>query len=128
MAKAYSVDLRRRVWAAWRQGDASQAEVAARFGVSASFVRDLARLHRQTGDVVARPRGGGRRALATPAALARLSSLVKAHDDDTIAEHHQNMQAAGFALSAATVGRMLLRLRLTRKKRRSKTTRPAANA
>ena len=128
MAKAYSVDLRRLVWAAWQKGDASQAQVARRFGVSASFVRDLARLHRQSGDVVPRPRGGGRRALATPAALAQLGGLVRAHDDDTIAEHHQNLLAAGFRLSAATVGRMLLRLRQTRKKRRSKTTRPAANA
>ena len=128
MAKAYSVDLRRRVWAAWREGDASQAEVATRFGVSASFVRDLACLHRQTGDVVPRARGGGRRTLATPAALAQLGGLVRAHDDDTIAEHHQNMRAAGFALSAATVGRMLLAWRQTRKKRRAKTMKPAANA
>lgn len=127
MARAYSVDLRRKVWAAWQKGDASQAEIAHRFGVSASFVRDLSRLHRQTGDVVPRPRGGGRRALATPVALARLGSLVRAHDDDTIAEHHQNMLAAGFRLSAATVGRMLLALRQTRKKRRLKTTRPAAS-
>ena len=127
MAKAYSVDLRRLVWAAWQKGDVSQAEVARRFGVSASFVRDLARLHRQTGDVIPRPRGGGRRALATPAALAQLGNLVKARDDDTIAEHHANMHTSGFALSAATVGRMLLRLRQTRKKRRSRTTRPAAN-
>ena len=41
MAKAYSFDLRRKVFAAWQKGDSSQAEVAVRFGVSASFVRDL---------------------------------------------------------------------------------------
>ena len=127
MARAYSLDLRRKVFAAWRPGERSQAEVAARFGVSESFVGDLAALHRQTGDVAARPRGGGRASLATPAALAHLSGLVATNDDHTIAEHHQNMRSAGFAMSAATVGRMLLRLRQTRKKRRSKTMRPAAS-
>ena len=110
MARAYSLDLRRKVFAAWQAGEASQAEVGARFGVSESFVSDLAALHRQSGDVAARPRGGGRQSLATPVALEHLSDLVAAHHDHTIAEHHQDMLAAGFALSAATVGRMLLRL------------------
>ena len=128
MARAYSLDLRRKVFAAWQYGKGSQATVGARFGVSESFVGDLAALHRQTGDVAARPRGGGRKSLATPAALAHLSGLVAANNDHTIAEHHAGMLAAGFALSAATVGRMLLRLRQTRKKRRSKTTRPAPSA
>ena len=128
MAKAYSLDLRRKVFSAWQNGEGSQAVVGTRFGVSESFVGDLAAWHRQTGDVAARPRSGGRRSLATPAALAHLTGLVAANNDHTIAEHHQGMVAAGFALSAATVGRMLLRLRQTRKKRRSKTTRPAASA
>lgn len=128
MAKAYSLDLRRKVFTAWQNGEGSQAVVGTRFGVSESFVGDLAVLHRQTGDVAARPRGGGRRLLATPAALAHLSGLVVANNDHTIAEHHQGMVAAGFAGSAATVGRMLLRLRQTRKKRRSKTTRRTVSA
>ena len=66
MARAYSYDLRRKVFAAWQRGEESQREVGTRFGVSESFVGDLAALHRQTGDVAARPRGGGRRSLATP--------------------------------------------------------------
>lgn len=127
MANAYSLDLRRKVFAAWQNGQGSQAAVGARFGVSESFVGELAALQRQTGDVAPRPRGGGRKPLATPAALAHLSTLVAAHNDHTIAEHHQNFLAGGFVLSAATVGRMLLRLRQTRKKRRSKMTRPTAN-
>ena len=127
MAKAYSLDLRRKVFAAWQHGQQSQAAVGARFGVSESFVSDLAALHRQTGDVAARPRGGGRRSLATPAARELLGGLVVEHRDHTIAEHHASMVVAGFALSAATVGRMLLRMGLTRKKRRSRTTRLAAN-
>ena len=127
MAKAYSLDLRGKVFAAWQAGGSSQREVAARFGVSASFVRDLSARHRQSGALAARPRGGGRRAPASPATLEHLRARVAAQPDATIAAHHQGMAAAGFALSAATVGRLLLRLGLTRKKRRSATTRRAAN-
>ena len=53
MARAYSLDLRGKVFAAWQQGEGSQAAVAARFAVSESFVGDLAALHRQTGGLVA---------------------------------------------------------------------------
>ena len=127
MPRAYSLDLRERVFGACQRGEGSQREVAVRFGVSERFVRGVVRRQRESGSVAAKAHGGGRVALATPAALTQLGVLVRAHDDDTIVEHHQNMRAAGFALSAATVGRMLLRLRQTRKKRRSRTTRRKAN-
>jgi hypothetical protein len=53
-----------------------------------------------------------------PAALEQLAALVAAADSEhTIAEHHQSMLAADFALSAATVGRMLLRLCAKRAKK-----------
>ena len=127
MPRAYSFDLRERVFGACQRAEGSQREVAARFGVSERFVRGVVRRQRESGSVAAKAHGGGRAALATPAALTQLGVLVRAHDDDTIAEHHQNMRAAGFALSAATVGRMLLRLRQTRKKRRCATTRRKAS-
>ena len=122
------MDLRERVFGAWQRGEGSQREVAARFGVSERFVRGLARRQRESGGVAAKAHGGGQRSLATPAALDHLGELVAANNDHTIAEHHQNMVTAGHTLSAATVGRLLLRLRQTRKKRRSRTTRRAASA
>jgi transposase len=127
MARAYSLDLRKRVFAAWQKGEDSQQAVAKRFGVSESFVRDLSALHRQTGEVVARARGGGRQRLASAATLECLHNQVAAHNDHTIAEHQQTLAAAGHPMSKATTGRLLLGLRLTRKKRRSETTRPKAN-
>ncbi len=122
MPKAYSEDLRKRVWAAWQQGGQSQQEVAARFGVSESFVRDLSRRFRTTGSVAAKPHGGGRRLAADPKTLARLEALVARHNDLTNDEYHRRLITKGSPLSRATVGRLLLRLDLTRKKRRSKTT------
>ena len=128
MPRAYSLDLRERVFGACQRGDGSQREVAARFGVSERFVRGVVHRQRESGSVAAKAHGGGRVALATPASLAALRAQVAARHDDTIAEHHQSMLAAGFALSAATIGRMLLALRQTRKKRRCATTRHKASA
>ena len=127
MAKAYSQDLRERVWAAWQKGNESQARVATRFGVSESFLRDLSERFRATGSVAAKPHGGGRRLAADPKTFARLEALVTKHNDLTYDEYQRQLCAKGVALSRATVGRMLLRLGLTRKKRRSKTMKPAVS-
>lgn len=127
MPKAYSEDLRERVWAAWQKGDESQQAVAVRFGVSASFVRDLSRRFRTTGALAPKVHGGGRRLAADAKTVARLEKLVARHNDLTNDEYHRRLAAKGATLSRATVGRMLVRLDLTRKKRRSKTTKPAAS-
>lgn len=126
MAKAYSLDLRERVWAAWRAGGSTQAEVAARFAVSESFLRDLSRRFKESGAVGARPRGGGRVARVDAAGAEAIRAAVTAANDATIEEHRQSLAAGGLALSHATVGRWLLRLGLTRKKRPSRTRRPPA--
>ena len=127
MPRAYSEDLRERVWAAWQAGHESQPAVAARFGVSASFVRDLSRRFRATGSVAPKAHGGGRRPAADQKTVARLEALVARHNDLTYDEYHRRLRAKGARLSRSALGRLLLRLDLTRKKRRSKTTKPAAS-
>lgn len=125
MAKAYSLDLRERIFLAWQRGEGSQAAVALRFGVSERCVRGLVRRQRESGGVAAKPHGGGAVALATPEKLAALEARVSTYNDHTIAEHHRGLLEVGYQQSAATVGRWLLALRLTRKKRPAKTTKPA---
>ena len=128
MPRAYSADLCERVWSAWQKGGESQQAVAARFGVSASFVRDLSRRFRATGSLAPKAHGGGRHPAADKKTVAKLERLVARHNDLTNDEYHQRLAAKGATLSRATVGRMLLRLELTRKKRRSRTTKLAASA
>lgn len=53
MPIAYSADLRYRVIAAWQNREGSQRQLAQRFKVSLSFVRNLLRHYRQTGRVEA---------------------------------------------------------------------------
>ena len=121
MAKGYSLDLRRRVFGAWQRGEGSQSEIATRFAVSVSFVRDLSRRFRESGDVAAKPYGGGR----TPSLDARtcevVKALVAARNDATIEEHRQSLAAAGRPLGHSTLGHWLRKLGLTRKKRPSAT-------
>ena len=104
MAKAYALDLRERVFAAWQRGEGSQAAVATRFGVSERCGRGLVRRQRESGRVAAKPHGGGGVALATPEKLAWLEARVATHNDHTIAEHHQGLRQAGHQQSAGHGG------------------------
>ena len=59
MPAAYSLDLRERVWRACAQEQGTRAEIAERFEVSVSFVRDVRRRVRESGSAAAKARGGG---------------------------------------------------------------------
>jgi transposase len=51
MPAPLSVDLRQRILAAYDAKEGSQRQLAERFKVSLSFIRDLRRQHRETGSV-----------------------------------------------------------------------------
>ncbi len=90
---AYSLNLRTRVVAAYRQPGARQAVVAARFGVSVSFLKKLLRHERQTGSLAPKPASGGCARYLDAAAQAWLVAYVAQHPDATLAE--QAWQAQG---------------------------------
>jgi transposase len=113
--KAYSTDLRERVVAAYDAREGTQEQVAARFAVSASWVRKLLRQRRATGSIDPRPHGGGHAPAFDPAAAARLRRAVRDDSDATLEELGR---VAGVACSASTVYRALDRLGITRKKSR----------
>ncbi|OBU77498.1 helix-turn-helix domain-containing protein [Cylindrospermopsis raciborskii S07] len=58
MPKPYSIDLRNRVIVAWVAQEGSQRQLAERFKVSLSFVRNLVRRYRETGQVEPKQCGG----------------------------------------------------------------------
>ena len=118
MPAAYSVDLRERVWRACEQEQGTRGEIAARFEVSVSFVRDVRRRVRESGNVLPKPHGGGAVRKADARQDKLLAGLVGARGDDTLAEHAASLAAlpGGTRLSEATICRALGRLRLTQKK------------
>jgi transposase len=113
--KAYSTDLRQRVIAACDARDGTRPQIAARFGVSESWVRKILRQRRDTGSIEPRPHGGGRAPAFDPQASARLGQAVRADDDATLEEL---AEASGVACSEAATYRALARLGITRQKSR----------
>jgi transposase len=69
MPAPFSVDLRQRIISVYQGKEGSQRQLAQRFKVSLSFVRDLTRRHRETGQVEPKPHGGGAVAKLGPAQL-----------------------------------------------------------
>jgi transposase len=117
MARPYSVDLRERVVRAVEAG-LSRRAAAAKFAVSISFVVKLMQRWRELGTLEPERIGGAKR--ATLAAHAeRVQALLAAEPDLTIIEVRDRLAAAGITTSRSALGRFLLALRLTRKKRRS---------
>ena len=113
--KTYSMDLRERVVAACDARDGTRGQIAARFSVSVSWIRDLLRRRRETGSIAPRPRGGGRAPAFDGPAAGRLRDAVRADDDATLAEL---AAAAAVACCPSAVHRALVRLGITRKKSR----------
>ena len=111
------MDLRERVWRACAEGDRSQPQVAEDFSVSASFVRDLVRLHRETGSLAPKPHGGGHPPALDEKGLERLAQAVAEAPDSTAQELAGELQRKHrLPLSASAVRRSLGWLKLTKKK------------
>ena len=114
--RAYSMDLRERVVAAGDARDGTRQQIAARFSVSVSWVRDLMRRRRETGSIGPRPHGGGNPRAFDEAADQRLRQAVRDDPDATLVELGR---AAGVACVASAVHTALVRLGVTRKKPRA---------
>ena len=115
--KPYSLDLRRRVLDAYRGGEGSQRQLAARFRVSLSFVRNLLRLARETGDVAPRPRGGGHSPTLDPQAMRAVVRLVRSTPDATLDELRELVrEKTGHQVSRSTMCRAVRRTGWRRKK------------
>ena len=116
--KAYSVDLRQKVIDAHNQKDESQRQLAKRFRVSLSFVQNLLKRYRIDGTVEQREHGGGQPAKLSPEQEAILVTLVEEDNDAILVELCDRLeQRVGVRISRATMGRIVQKLRLTRKKK-----------
>ena len=113
--KAYSQDLRLRIFRAIDSG-MTKAAVARRFDVSLSTVKRYV-TQREVG--FDQPKGvPGPKPRIGPDDFAAVEAQVRARPDATLAEHATAwQQASGVAVSQWTIGRVIRRLELTRKKR-----------
>jgi transposase len=134
MASAYSDDLRRKFFEAYRRGDGSQAVPATRFGVSRCWAEKLVRAIRQTGSTE-RPAGKKRRPASrlTAELRERLRGWIQLQPDLTLAELKQRLrteQEIEVSLSRlwTVLQEMGLRLERSHSKRPSRILRPSVSS
>ena len=113
----YSKDLWLRIVHAYEHHEGSMRQLATRFRVSLSCVRDLLTRYRATGDVAPKPHGGGYPAKLDATRIEALKTLVHATPDATLQELRTHLATAQQAtVSPATISRALAKLGLPRKK------------
>lgn len=117
MARPLSMDLRERIVRAVEAGSSRRA-AAAQFAVSESCAIKLLQRWRRTGSVSPAAMGG-RKEHALAAHEARVRALIVSQPDATIDELWAALKGAGIAVGRSAVGRFLLALGLTHKKRHS---------
>ncbi len=118
--RAYSMDLRERVWA--NLGQESMRQTAERFQVSLYFVYQFKRRYKEGGTLAPRPHGGGHGPMVDEAGADYLRGLLAEVGDLTLNELCQRYQQR-FArvVSKSSMDRALRRLKVTHKKRASMT-------
>lgn len=90
MSTSASLDLRRRVVAAYRRGGVTYRQVAERFAVSRASVSRWLRRERESGDVEPRPHGGGQPRRIDQKQEKVVERLVREHPDWTESEFAEN--------------------------------------
>jgi putative transposase len=118
MPVAYSVDLRRRVIEAYVAKEGSQRQLAQRFKVSLTFVRNLLRHYRQTGIVAAKRRGGYMQPKIAAEHLAVVQALIEEQNDVLLKELCERFgERTGIVVSIPTMHRAVQRLQMRHKKK-----------
>lgn len=122
--------LRKAIVRARKQEKLTYVQIATRLGVGEATVNRILRLHRETGSVKPRPRGGGNWSPIHDEVAVLLMRLVEELPDATIQELTDALlKRADIETSRSAVQRAMKRLGFSRKKRPSSpssATRPSA--
>jgi transposase len=118
MPAPLSIDLRQRIMAAYEAKEGSQRQLAERFKVSLSFIRDLRRHYRETGTVEPKPHGGGAVAKLGKEQLPVVAALVQAQPDAFLKELCERFAGqTGVEVSVSTMQQAVCQLKLRVKKK-----------
>lgn len=117
MPVSYSKDLRERVIMAYVAKEGSQRQIAQRFKVSLSFVRNLLRQYRTNGQIEAKRRGGYQKPTIINEHLSLIQSMVKEKNDLLLRELCDRYEErTGIKVSITTMHRAVEKLGLRVKK------------
>ena len=113
--KAYSIDLRKRVLAAYDSAKYSVNHIAERFQVTTRWIQKLRQQRKQEGSIAPRPPNKGRKPVFQGKNLEKLEQFIKAHPDATLEETKQHFLGV-VECSIVTIHNTLKRLELRYKK------------
>jgi len=117
MPKPYSIDLRKKIVAAYENKEGSMQKLADRFKVSKNFVADLLKRVKQTGQIAPKRHGGGHLTSVKVQGETFLKELIEKQPDLILEEIRDEYNKHFEPISRSTVARTLTRLKLTRKKK-----------
>ena len=87
--KAYSIDLRKRVLAAYDSDKYTLRQIAEQFQVTTRWIQKLRQQREQEGSIAPRPQNQGRKPAFRGKHLQELYDFVKQHSDATLEEIRQ---------------------------------------
>ena len=115
MKKTLSVDLRKRVLAAYDKGQGTREEIAERFCVSLGMVKKLLQQRRRIGDIAPQHHRSGRKPVLLSEHRRQARQLLQGKPDLTLEELRKAM---ALDCSLVAIHYMLADMGLTYKKRR----------
>lgn len=117
MAKAYSLDLRRRIIESYEQQEGSIRTLAKRYKVSKDCIHQLLTRYHQEGTLLPKPQGGSQARIQAPG-KKYLCCLLKVESDLSLeALRDRYYQAFGEYLGITTIHDSLARWKISRKKK-----------
>jgi transposase len=117
MPAPLSLDLRQRIISAYQTKEGSQRQLAKRFLVSLSFIRDLVRRYRETNSIEPKHHGGGAVAKLEPKHLPLIKTLVDNQPDALLEELCERFaEQTTIQVGTSTMQRAVQSLKLSVKK------------
>lgn len=118
MPAPYSQDLRSRVISAYDSKEGSQRQIARRFQVSLTFVRNLLKRYRETGSIKPKAYGGRGVIKIDNDGFSFITKMIDQKPDLTLGELCELLrEESGVTVSKSTMYRYIQRLNITRKKK-----------
>jgi transposase len=118
MPAPYSQDLRRRVINAYYNKEGSQRQIAKKFQVSLTFVRNLLRHYRQTGTIEPKKHGGGAKMKIDNHCFPLIEQMIQQKPDLILEELCRFFKnKTGIKVSKSTMYRYVQKLNMSRKKK-----------
>ena len=115
--KAYSMDLRKRVMAAYDSGKYTLKQVAEQFQVTARWIQQIRRRRKLDGTIAPHPQNQGRKPAFRGKQLEELDEFVRDHPDATLEEIKEHF-AGKVTCSIVAIHYTLKRLGWRYKKKR----------